>query len=159
MSASASRHAIFQSTLPHGSDPAPASTTTVIIISIHAPSRERLPWSVISFPLIGISIHAPSRERLCTLIRFGSMYPFQSTLPRGSDHQFCKLLIRCRHFNPRSLAGATYGRHAFGFLMSLFQSTLPRGSDLASYRNMPLINYFNPRSLAGATRQSRLQGV
>ena len=144
----------FQSTLPRGSDsPATRPWQDVPAISIHAPSRERLPddGQPVTFPVI--SIHAPSRERRhrptgcpASLPYFnprslagatkGSFkevqeFLFQSTLPRGSD-RFQEL--RClpyRHFNPRSLAGATitlqYCQHFFEF-----QSTLPRGSDHSS---------------------------
>ena len=55
----------------------------------------------------GISIHAPSRERLmisCTML---STTIFQSTLPRGSDITWMLYSPASRHFNPRSLAGAT----------------------------------------------------
>ena len=54
-----------------------------------------------------ISIHAPSRERL----------------------EIKSLIARLRHFNPRSLAGATVG-NSVAFITA---------------------NDFNPRSLAGAT--------
>ena len=54
-----------------------------------------------------ISIHAPSRERLKIFKTRNDVVTFQSTLPRGSD-TFTKIII-CRegNFNPRSLAGAT----------------------------------------------------
>ena len=54
-----------------------------------------------------ISIHAPSRER-----------------PARARHS-----AFARHFNPRSLAGATPTRRWFPQRWSEFQSTLPRGSD------------------------------
>ena len=56
--------ALFQSTLPHGSDDKLYDAINHDeMISIHAPSRERR-W-LQSLPLsdVGISIHAPSRER------------------------------------------------------------------------------------------------
>ena len=119
----------FQSTLPHGSDfhkltfAAPSLT-----ISIHAPSRERLPFiaTICSFSLI--SIHAPSRERR---LRRRQIY------------------MR-RYFNPRSLTGATacaVDKEALATIsihapsrerrsiiplkstIQRFQSTLPHGSD------------------------------
>ena len=55
-------------------------------ISIHAPSRERPIETMQSNMTHDISIHAPSRERL-------------SILP--------VLTLSYKHFNPRSLAGAT----------------------------------------------------
>ncbi len=54
-----------------------------------------------------ISIHAPSRERLPRLLRFLDLLAFQSTLPRGSDPLRSPARQIPRHFNPRSLAGAT----------------------------------------------------
>ena len=118
----------FQSTLPRGSDAALTRQANVEIISIHAPSRERL-GHINNKMLISsfqstlprgsdkavnnaqikalISIHAPSRERpalQCGVLASGK---FQSTLPRGSDVMNMDYLID---------------------LLS-FQSTLPRGSD------------------------------
>ena len=97
----------FQSTLPRGSDSAQpyrhgladyfnprslAGATSYnylkahgVPISIHAPSRERRGVGGLRGSAPGISIHAPSRER------------------RG----VAALLPELRHFNPRSLAGAT----------------------------------------------------
>ena len=121
---------IFQSTLPYESDPNVFSTSGGDLkISIHAPSRERLCCSIFSFSAAVISIHAPSRER---------------------QHEPEERRPVRKHFNPRSLAGATYaGRILLMFLLisihapsrerlksliarlrrTLFQSTLPRGSD------------------------------
>ena len=78
------------------------------LISIHAPSRERLIAVLLMVHLSCISIHAPLRERLC----------------RHSD-----AIHQRQHFNPRSLAGANYKvATALATLME-FQSTLPRESD------------------------------
>ena len=139
----------FQSTLPHGSDRGYSLRAYLLLtISIHAP---------VVVPAV-ISIHAPSRERLegtnivpvmdifqSTLPHgsdHGTMQPkplllvFQSTLPYGSDYERCRHRIcqpisihaplrerlrvqRCsimpEHFNPRSLAGATcyFGSHTY----------------------------------------------
>ena len=54
---------IFQSTLPRGSDSHLISGNISSIISIHAPSRERLPFGCAAIKADNISIHAPSRER------------------------------------------------------------------------------------------------
>ena len=100
----------FQSTLPHGSDPLWHAPPRPVIISIHAPSRERpvsrhdkqirrqfqstLPHGSDGkapygrLVRHGISIHAPSRERL------GKLY--------SESRQY--------YFNPRSLTGATLCR-------------------------------------------------
>ena len=120
----------FQSTLPRGSDsPATRPWQDVPAISIHAPSRERLPddGQPVTFPVI--SIHAPSRER---------------------RHRPTGCPASLPYFNPRSLAGATKG--SFKEVQEfLFQSTLPRGSDrFQELRCLPY-RHFNPRSLAGAT--------
>ena len=99
-----------------------------MLISIHAPLRERL-----TAPRLGgdecrfqstlpcgsdaviftstkhfdISIHAPLRERPIAARKAKTLEPFQSTLPCGSDALYAKL-SQCHHnFNPRSLAGAT----------------------------------------------------
>ena len=98
-------------------------------ISIHAPSRERQMDDKPIGEVIKISIHAPSRERLsCRLLR--------ST---------------ARHFNPRSLAGATLTRSLTEVGFRRFQSTLPRGSDYNVCSPVIGDQHFNPRSLAGAT--------
>ena len=77
----------FQSTPPCGGDMVTLNVSTVNVISIHAPLRGRQDSSEIynRFPVI--SIHAPLRGRQC------SVY-----FPPWT-----------RHFNPRPLAGATYG--------------------------------------------------
>ena len=98
-----------------------------------------------------ISIHAPSRER-------------RANMPPSTMR---------RHFNPRSLTGATDSCAYVARYVTKFQSTLPRGSDLSPgeppffpdsisihapsrerLRSIDLalyLFYFNPRSLAGAT--------
>ena len=89
-------------------------------------------------------------------------FRFQSTLPRGSDfYRFCKQYV-LRHFNPRSLAGATpfslsnNARRGYFNPRSLAGATIPPCSTLRGR------NDFNPRSLAGATVgeeiRLRLQG-
>ena len=124
----------FQSTLPRGSDHSSVHCDKLTLISIHAPSRERpYFWMFVSM-LLCISIHAPSRER-------------------PHHPQFGKI---CRHhFNPRSLAGATFNKNfsSYSAFISIhapsrerrinrldsistirFQSTLPRGSDRYTIR-------------------------
>ena len=77
---------IFQSTLPCGSDICFCNHCGNMVISIHAPLRERL------FELLqNISINTG----------------FQSTLPCGSDNYVVRPFDQRSHFNPRSLAGAT----------------------------------------------------
>ena len=77
------------------------------VISIHAPSRERLSSMVSPPTTFHISIHAPSRERpMCSSARTSTRV-FQSTLPHGSDTLPCIERRRYFDFNPRSLTGAT----------------------------------------------------
>ena len=122
----------FQSTLPHGSDPAVLISVRLHhLISIHAPSRERPKLT----PVLSVW-HAYFNPRSLTgatfIIHFywPSLSAFQSTLPHGSDPVYCVVYVRLTmDFNPRSLTGATV----------LFVQ-LDAGFD-----------YFNPRSLTGAT--------
>ena len=76
----------FQSTLPHGSDQRLGMKgANLVTISIHAPSRERRAILPTYSTNQQISIHAPSRERLTALSEAYLLY----------------------NFNPRSLTGAT----------------------------------------------------
>ena len=56
--------ALFQSTLPYGSDYEYGLLNKPVVISIHAPLRERQRRKYVFLAPILISIHAPSRERL-----------------------------------------------------------------------------------------------
>ena len=76
----------FQSTLPCGSD---------------SPNHRHYACLLI------ISIHAPLRERLVTNTVASSVLSFQSTLPCGSDISSLPQTSLISYFNPRSLAGAT----------------------------------------------------
>ena len=120
------------------------------VISIHAPSRERRqvlfcrpagrrhfnPRSLAGATekikemeeIVCISIHAPSRERPSAAFIRSFTPLFQSTLPRGSDPPTLSPRQHVKHFNPRSLAGATQ-INSQGSAIVQFQSTLPRGSD------------------------------
>ena len=76
----------FQSTLPYGSDRVDVHHATMRTkISIHAPLRERPQHLKQHRYPIYISIHAPLRERL----------------------HVNKIILHSKHFNPRSLTGAT----------------------------------------------------
>ena len=143
----------FQSTLPRGSDLSfSVPLVKLRIISIHAPSRERLISGTKFKTLIGISIHAPSRERLAVLI----------FLKRSSQN-----------FNPRSLAGATQSEDsaAASASISIHAPSRERLIHNTSLYSLHFISIhapsrerlaycrcvyrvptdFNPRSLAGAT--------
>ena len=144
-------HKLFQSTLPRGSDYISVfSQVFFILISIHAPSRERLEFSAARL-FYEISIHAPSRER-----HFDRPAP-SSSLRYFNPRSLAGATVICTalsgvlfDFNPRSLAGATtVFLHRFSRLKIsihapsrerrwsdtptvaavIFQSTLPRGSD------------------------------
>ena len=84
------------------------------MISIHAPSRERLQEKEKGDIIDVISIHAPSRERP------------EANLPPHSHNDF----------NPRSLTGATIMFTNWDDYIAKFQSTLPHGSDMVF---MPLV--------------------
>ena len=79
-----------------------------------------------------ISIHAPSRERLKAAVLAVFFISFQSTLPHGSDFSrvYCNSVYS--NFNPRSLTGATFDSCAYVARYVTFQSTLPHGSDAKS---------------------------
>ena len=122
----------FQSTLPYGSDKFqrgqnlpgsdfnPRSLTGATngitvkdngtIISIHAPLRERQYHREHQSHNNAISIHAPLRERPSVYLLQPLTRLFQSTLPYGSDFPCRYYSWLYRHFNPRSLTGATRSR-------------------------------------------------
>ena len=78
------------------------------LISIHAPSRERLSTNTGTAAHVDISIHAPSRER--RLIQLSFIKLFSNFNPRslaGATRIHFKLNLTSSNFNPRSLAGAT----------------------------------------------------
>ena len=78
----------------------------IMTISIHAPSRERQRVSSIALPPKDFnprSLAGATSRTAC----FSWWYPFQSTLPRGSDLEY----------------------YVLPFFENIFQSTLPRGSD------------------------------
>ena len=124
---------IFQSTLPRGSDLVADDAMKNFIISIHAPSRERLTarrsalhCSIFQSTLprgsdcdivihnpsaIGISIHAPSRER--PVQRGTAMSEVEISIHAPSRER--PAVIDCKRLEAKE-----------------FQSTLPRGSDINS---------------------------
>ena len=123
----------------------------ITFISIHAPSRERQVYLLLTEPrtenfnprsLAGateinkhkdcnslISIHAPSRER--------------------HNKLFSEAVIELISIHAPSRERP--GRWAGRLVQVQFQSTLPRGSDIAMTLSWRLCWHFNPRSLAGAT--------
>ena len=104
--------------------------------------------------VLRISIHAPSRERPgahpapCRARHFN---------PRSLSGATGPSAVACdwsRYFNPRSLAGATL-LCRLSSMLHLFQSTLPSGSDGFWKINSITCQNFNPRSLAGATTRKQ----
>ena len=100
--------AVFQSTLPYGSDHSvkirlPRAT----VISIHAPLRERQNTDKApSFPFF-ISIHAPLRERPAWTFTSTTQTDFNPrSLTGATACSFLQVTTR-GNFNPRSLTGAT----------------------------------------------------
>ena len=171
---------LFQSTLPHGSDVVVLISYFAMLISIHAPSRERrrllsyccmhkgyfnprsltgatfcLLWACLRQP---ISIHAPSRER-----------PFAPIVQ-----------MVFRDFNPRSLTGATEPFCAVGscYTISIHAPSRERRRGCTMTILTVLISIhapsrerhniyghlfdglnFNPRSLTGATTDSAITAI
>ena len=164
---------LFQSTLPHGSDREKIMKhRQEQFISIHAPSRER-PMNIFVGHLLPvfqstlphgsdpersniihdyhISIHAPSRERRSSAPKLGVSTAFQSTLPHGSDAEILRALKSCvRHFNPRSLTGATVKLTDKQREQLISIHAPSRERPIIRLLVMLIIN-FNPRSLTGAT--------
>ena len=128
------------------------SEAYLLYISIHAPSRERQFSTDYYCYKRGISIHAPSRERpLAVLIILVVYHLFQSTLPHGSDRYVLAYFCIFRHFNPRSLTGATHCRNASAYCCGNFNPRSLTGATAGiNFKQRSRCN-FNPRSLTGAT--------
>ena len=120
----------FQSTLPHGSDsPTPAIHSRPLVISIHAPSRERPGYGRTGFCISDFNPRSLTGATACLpIITLTSLY-----------------------FNPRSLTGATllyWFRRFLGFISIHAPSReRPQFCNLCKQ----ILAYFNPRSLTGAT--------
>ena len=120
---------IFQSTLPHGSDQHSSPARNLAMISIHAPSRERLDAERFLTKGGMISIHAPSRERrIVNSFFIPSASYFNPRSLTGATYITIGVLICQQNFNPRSLTGATLKARRY-INNIVFQSTLPHGSD------------------------------
>ena len=163
----------FQSTLPRGSDSllsgrcccaanfnprslagatyhSSTSAVSKAAISIHAPSRERLPLSyLIKLPsAFQSTLPRGSDTALCE--RRKEKIIFQSTLPRGSDSLLSGRCCCAANFNPRSLAGATFA-DATATCIRLISIHAPSRERRRGYPSFFQGAHFNPRSLAGAT--------
>ena len=141
----------FQSTLPYGSDQFERDFDN---LGLYFNPRSLTGATSIGLSLIAfliISIHAPLRERLKINGKVFNGTKFQSTLPYGSDSLMHTSNSPLTNFNPRSLTGATLEPLRVILRRFIFQSTLPYGSDLTLFHiSLPVLN-FNPRSLTGAT--------
>ena len=121
--------ALFQSTLPYGSD---IELTYVDAekeyISIHAPLRERPKGMYTIEMATSISIHAPLRERLPEMQPAPQWQDFNPRSLTGATYVQKSEEPHLYDFNPRSLTGAT-GSPQQSRTEQQFQSTLPYGSD------------------------------
>ena len=124
-------------------------------ISIHAPSRGRLPSLSNYIHYIPISIHAPSRGRRNkrAIIRKGNL--FQSTPPRGGDF----FSIFFPPFFLISIHAPSRGRrcHSRGLTVDsrYFNPRPLAGATSCIILVILLFSNFNPRPLAGATTAFR----
>ena len=146
---------IFQSTLPHGSDPFGIVYTSITrLFQSTLPHGSDITQYAWWYPHVAISIHAPSRERRNSSDGIVSIRPFQSTLPHGSDPPLLILDSLFSDFNPRSLTGATLVITFFALRLLNFNPRSLTGATRAfkccDFEKL----YFNPRSLTGATTKS-----
>ena len=75
-------------------------------VSIHAPARGATGHDETKGVRRGVSIHAPARGATMYHSNILSLFPFQSTLPRGERHTHKVLPQYQDSFNPRSRAGS-----------------------------------------------------
>ena len=120
----------FQSTLPYRSDSERDFRIVYTAISIHAPLQERRRLALFIGSSPRISIHAPSRERRQTLFDDNIVTNISIRAP-SRERQPSQLYVQHHpyHFNPRSLAGATWTTIRRYPTRCVFHSTLPHGSD------------------------------
>ena len=141
----------FQSTLPCGSD-----FNAIVRLVQHIDFNPRSLAGATILPVRVSRSNGFQSTLPCgsdpTLIRQSACHNgFQSTLPCGSDRAAATTIFGAAHFNPRSLAGATYGIPAYGYAGNDFNPRSLAGATVSVLRFPCLPLYFNPRSLAGAT--------
>ena len=143
---------LFQSTLPRGSDQKQEDFKMgELVISIHAPSRERPRERQIIADSRPFQSTLPRGSDLQTSSLLKPWHSFQSTLPRGSDPVFRRSLLSTVYFNPRSLAGATAKREVNRERYFMISIHAPSRERLQGFSPSVRLRDFNPRSLAGAT--------
>ena len=146
---------LFQSTLPRGSDAKVGQYISNLVISIHAPSRERQRISCVNVNLTA---------------------NFNPRSLAGATISLRVIWQNCLYFNPRSLAGATFWffvPERLLFISIHAPSRERRASALSANYNIGIsihapsrerrdfmklyciYDNFNPRSLAGATASTR----
>ena len=106
-----------------------------MLISIHAPSRERPPPKCSRLPAEYFNPRSLTGATAKQLYQRSIQVKFQSTLPHGSDKGVFLQKLIFLYFNPRSLTGATTFYISWIRTLTIFQSTLPHGSD---YENLDL---------------------
>ena len=168
----------FQSTLPYESNLNTQSNGGWISeISIHAPLRERLVDKIFLSEILAFQSTLPYGSDPRRGTNRSLAFTFQSTLPYGSDKVANCTPNAVKHFNPRSLAGATVfvlSRKLFSQI-SIHAPLRERRLGQESLNKRPFISihaplrerpgmvwfiqakqgHFNPRSLAGATSASK----
>ena len=85
------------------------SSTTLIKISIHAPTRGATLLLLRTAPLHGISIHAPTRGATSANMASTSSSLFQSTLLQEERLGMCDKFEKRGNFNPRSYKRSDQG--------------------------------------------------
>ena len=142
---------IFQSTLPRGSDDYFGLPTGIDnLISIHAPSRERLTQ------LGGMPLVPPFQSTLprgSDIFDYGDKFIdvcFQSTLPRGSDRAAGYLLANLG-FSIHAPSQERPYIYSSDPIFAKFSIHAPSRERQRARAWLRMCSLFNPRSLAGAT--------
>ena len=143
----------FQSTLPHGSDILGGNNHAINInFNPRSLTGATEPKSLI-ITTIMISIHAPSRERQrwYSILNIGYLL-FQSTLPHGSDNDNDSYMVAIDKFQSTLPHGSDIPL-ACGTCYCLYISihAPSRERQGGTFPPCLLIGDFNPRSLTGAT--------
>ncbi len=104
---------------------------------------------------VRISIHAPLRERLSLKFNVCFSRHFNPRSLTGATLHFCFTLRQNFYFNPRSLTGATTVTKIVEAKKNISIHAPLRERRTAVSACACRVNYFNPRSLTGATAISK----